>query len=49
VAIYDATNSTRARRDWIGQQLEGRSAYFFLESICDDQEVILLRSKMSNR
>lgn len=49
VAIYDATNSTRARRDWIGQQLEGRSTYFFLESICDDQEVFSYTSKRLNR
>lgn len=39
VAIYDATNSTSCRRDWIRKELIGHP-YFFLESICDDEDVI---------
>lgn len=45
VAIFDATNSTQARRQWIvdsctkrdGQEMIG---VVFVESICDDQELL---------
>jgi 6-phosphofructo-2-kinase / fructose-2,6-biphosphatase 2 len=43
VAIYDATNSTKWRRDWIREVIirEGFQIFFF-ESICNNQQVILL-------
>ena len=47
VAIFDATNSSRARREWILQECAksdketGRTTgVLFLESICDDRELL---------
>ena len=42
VAIYDATNSTKERRDWIKETV-GRDGFkvFFFESICNNQKVIM--------
>lgn len=42
VALYDATNSTRERRSWIERRCnENGFAVMFIESICDDEEIIL--------
>ena len=40
VSIYDATNSTKERRDWIRETVsrEGFQVFFF-ESICNNQQV----------
>ena len=41
VGIFDATNSTRSRRQWILEKAHGRGiAVVFIESICDDPEVL---------
>ena len=47
IAIFDATNSTRARRNWILQQCDQASeasgketGVVFVESICDDKELL---------
>ena len=40
VAIFDATNSTHERRMFLRDRLHGRFEYMFLESICEDQEVL---------
>ncbi len=44
VAIFDATNTTRERRKWIMEELkdvvESRSHVIFVESICNDENVI---------
>lgn len=39
IAIFDATNSTRARRDAITMKC-GRVAVVFVESVCDDEAVL---------
>ncbi|GMM51164.1 fructose-2,6-bisphosphatase [Starmerella bacillaris] len=42
VAVYDATNSTRERRQWIKETLEEFHVHpLFVETICDDKDVIL--------
>lgn len=40
VAIFDATNSTSERRNFLRDRLHGRVQYMFLESICNDQTVL---------
>ena len=51
VAIFDATNSTQARREWISTMCRAESMrnsslfeksidVVFVESICDDQELL---------
>ena len=41
VGIYDATNSTRRRRDWVKSVLNDKGIEVtFLESICDDTSII---------
>jgi len=41
VAIFDATNSTRQRREWICEQLAPTGAkIIFIESICTDEKVV---------
>lgn len=41
VAILDATNSTKARRSWIKELLQGHGVEpFFVESWCNDKELI---------
>lgn len=40
VAIFDATNSTSKRRQFLKQRLHGTFEYMFLESICQDEEVL---------
>lgn len=41
IAIYDATNSTRVRRAVVAERLkEAGLRVLFLESVCDDQEII---------
>jgi chaperonin cofactor prefoldin len=47
IAIFDATNSTKARRNWILQQCDKASevsgketGVVFVESICDDKELL---------
>lgn len=42
VAILDATNSTKSRRKWITERLEeARVAHLFVESKCDDEDLIM--------
>eukprot|EP00512_Aurantiochytrium_limacinum_P005207 CAMPEP_0171498374 /NCGR_PEP_ID=MMETSP0958-20121227/7813_1 /TAXON_ID=87120 /ORGANISM="Aurantiochytrium limacinum, Strain ATCCMYA-1381" /LENGTH=868 /DNA_ID=CAMNT_0012032763 /DNA_START=697 /DNA_END=3303 /DNA_ORIENTATION=+ len=50
VGIFDATNSTRARRRWIVEQAKGIASVVFIEVICDDEEVLMenLLSKVRN-
>lgn len=40
VAIFDATNTTKARRSLLREVLHGRAEYLCLESICTDQETL---------
>jgi len=40
VAIFDATNSTTERRNFLRDRLHGRVQYMFLESICNDPDVL---------
>lgn len=41
VGIYDATNSTRARRSWVADECERRGCrVLFVESVCDDPAVL---------
>jgi hypothetical protein len=41
VAIYDATNTARTQRDAVAARCAAASVpVVFVESICDDQEVI---------
>lgn len=40
VAIFDATNSTATRRNFLRDRLHGRLQYMFLESICNDTTVL---------
>lgn len=42
VAILDATNSTKSRRRWIQERCDSaRIDTIFVESICDDEELIM--------
>jgi 6-phosphofructo-2-kinase/fructose-2,6-biphosphatase 2 len=42
VAIYDATNSTQQRRQWLNERLSAENVQvFFIESICQDESIIL--------
>ncbi|GAA5813708.1 hypothetical protein MFLAVUS_007195 [Mucor flavus] len=42
VAIYDATNSTKQRRQWLHEKLTKEHVQvFFIESICQDESIIL--------
>ncbi|KAH8705968.1 AvaB protein [Talaromyces proteolyticus] len=42
VAIFDATNSTKARRAWIHKTCEEAGIEtLFVESLCDDEEIIM--------
>lgn len=45
VAIFDATNTTRERRNWLVKfckqdERELKFRIFFVESVCDDPEII---------
>ena len=41
VAIYDATNSTKARRQWVMQTLdEQHLSYAFVENLCNDPSIV---------
>lgn len=44
VAIFDATNSTKAKRDWVVNEveeiMESRSHIIFIESVCTDLSLI---------
>mmetsp|Transcript_22992 Transcript_22992/g.48587 ORF Transcript_22992/g.48587 Transcript_22992/m.48587 type:complete len:630 (-) Transcript_22992:144-2033(-) len=57
VGIFDATNSTKARRDWVLRECTDvvkragkTTGVVFVESICDDEELLRenYRTKMSN-
>ncbi|KAI8328343.1 6-phosphofructo-2-kinase-domain-containing protein [Blakeslea trispora] len=42
VGIYDATNYTKERRKWVYEKLnEANVQVFFIESICEDESVVL--------
>ena len=42
VAILDATNSTKARREWVKKRCDGANiSTLFVESKCDDEELIM--------
>ena len=49
VGIFDATNTTKDRRQWIVDELltekhvESRSHIIFVESICTDEHIIDVR------
>ena len=46
VAIYDATNSTRARRDAIYEKCKEHGVpVMFIESVCDNQDIITANIK----
>jgi len=55
VAVFDATNSTRKRREWIGRACRGREKHpvglIFVESLCDDEGLLEdnFRLKVRNR
>ncbi|GAB4825382.1 hypothetical protein Ancab_008253 [Ancistrocladus abbreviatus] len=40
VGIFDATNSTRQRRNMLMKMAEGRCKIIFLETICNDERII---------
>ncbi|XP_020108444.1 6-phosphofructo-2-kinase/fructose-2,6-bisphosphatase isoform X1 [Ananas comosus] len=40
VGIFDATNSSRCRRNMLMQMAEGKCKIIFLETICNDQRII---------
>ena len=40
MAIFDATNTTEERRNYLIQRFHGRVQYLFIESICNDAETI---------
>jgi len=40
VGIFDATNSTQSRREWLTRECQGKASVVFLEVICDDEEVL---------
>ena len=41
VAIFDATNSTKARRRWVAEQCEAKNIQtLYVESKCDNQDII---------
>lgn len=42
VAILDATNSTKKRRDWVRQRCEQHNIHtLYVESKCDDEDIIM--------
>jgi predicted kinase len=53
VGVFDATNSTRERRNWIQEYVKARANKYqvvFVEVICDDPEVVEtnMRNKVVN-
>ena len=40
IAVFDATNSTSERRAQLRARFHGRWQYLFIESICNDQDVL---------
>ena len=52
VAIFDATNTTRARREWIREQLDRLPLkLLFVESVCTDEAIIdrnIWQAKVNN-
>ncbi|PIN25454.1 Fructose-6-phosphate 2-kinase/fructose-2,6-biphosphatase [Handroanthus impetiginosus] len=40
VGIFDATNSTRSRRNMLMKMAEGKCKIIFLETICNDRQII---------
>jgi 6-phosphofructo-2-kinase/fructose-2,6-biphosphatase len=40
IAVFDATNSTAERRAQLRARFHGRWQYLFIESICNDQDVL---------
>ena len=40
VVIFDATNTTEARRQKLVKEFHGRYQYLFIESICNDEAVL---------
>lgn len=46
VAVLDATNSTKSRRRWIQEQCDQAGVEaMFVESVCDDEELIMSNIK----
>ncbi|KAL8964481.1 MAG: hypothetical protein Q9183_004420, partial [Haloplaca sp. 2 TL-2023] len=42
IAVLDATNSTKARRQWVNEQCQANNIHvMFVESKCDDEEIIM--------
>lgn len=52
VAIYDATNTTMQRREWLREQLDALPLkLLFIESVCTDEEIIernIWQAKVNN-
>ena len=52
VAIYDATNTTRSRREWLREQLDALPLkLLFVESVCTDEAIIernIWQAKVNN-
>lgn len=40
IAIFDATNTTRERREFLIKRFHGNFSYMFIESVCNDEEVL---------
>lgn len=40
VAIFDATNSTEKRRQYLIERFHGKVQYLFIESICNDEATL---------
>ena len=46
VAVLDATNSTKARRTWVAERCREHNIHtLYVESICDDEEIIMANIK----
>lgn len=41
MAIFDATNSTLERRQYLIQRFHNKVQYMFIESICNDEETLV--------
>lgn len=49
VAIFDATNSTSTRREYLRDRFHGRWEYMYLESVCNDPTVLEKNYRMKMR
>ena len=49
MAIFDATNSTSSRRQYLIDHFHGKVQYMFIESICNDEETIRKNTELKLR